>query len=252
MTSTRRPEAAPVVRAAPRLAARAEAERRARRSRRLRWLGRSLLVVAPLLVLGWVLLLSGWLAVDRVVVVGQSRLEVAQVQEAVAVAPGTPLARVDTRAVADRVAQLAPVGEVQVLRSWPGTLRVELTERVPAAGVVGAGGVQLVDASGVVFATEPALPRGLVRLQVDEPGPEDPATRAALQVHADLPEGLRNRVRTVSAESPASVVLVLADDRRVVWGSPGDTETKAAATEALLRMEGTVFDVSAPGVVVRS
>lgn len=241
-----------MVRAAPRLAARAEAERRARRSRRLRWLGRSLLVVAPLLLLGWVLLLSGWLAVDRVVVVGQSRLEVAQVQEAVAVAPGTPLARVDTRAVADRVAQLAPVGEVQVLRSWPGTLRVELTERVPAAGVVGAGGVQLVDASGVVFATEPALPRGLVRLQVDEPGPEDPATRAALQVHADLPEGLRNRVRTVSAESPASVVLVLADDRRVVWGSPGDTETKAAATEALLRMEGTVFDVSAPGVVVRS
>jgi len=204
------------------------------------------------LALAWVLLVSGWLAVDRVVVVGQSRLAVAQVQEAVAVPPGTPLARVDTRAVADRVARLAPVGEVQVLRSWPGTLRVELTERVPVAGVVGDGGVQLVDAEGVIFATEPALPRGLVRLQVKDPGPQDPATRAALQVHRDLPTSLRDRVRTVQAETPASVMLLLADDRRVVWGSPGDTETKAAATEALLRMEGTTFDVSAPGVVVRS
>lgn len=209
-------------------------------------------VVAPVLALAWVLLVSGWLGVDRVVVVGQSRLAVAQVQDAVAVPPGTPLARVDTRAVADRVARLAPVAEVQVLRSWPGTLRVELTERVPAAGVVGAGGVQLVDAEGVVFATEPALPRGLVRLQVEDPGPQDPATRAALEVHGALPTSLRDRVRTVQAESPASVVLLLADDRRVVWGSPGDTETKAAAIEALLRMEGTVFDVSAPGVVVRS
>jgi len=209
-------------------------------------------VVAPVLALAWVLLVSGWLGVDRVVVVGQSRLEVAQVQDAVAVPPGTPLARVDTRAVAGRVARLAPVAEVQVLRSWPGTLRVELTERVPAAGVVGAGGVQLVDAEGVVFATEPALPRGLVRLQVEDPGPQDPATRAALEVHGALPTSLRDRVRTVQAETPASVVLLLADDRRVVWGSPGDTETKAAAIEALLRMEGTVFDVSAPGVVVRS
>ena len=243
--------ATPVLPAAPRLAARAKAQRRARWRRARGWAGRGGVLAVVTAALAWVLLLSGWLAVDRVEVVGNSRLTTEQVRSAVGVEDGTPLARVDTSGVRDRVAALAPVATVEVLRSWPGTLRVELTERVPVAGVAGPGGVQLVDAEGVVIATEPAPAGGLVRLEVDTPAPDDPATRAALSVYVDLPGSLRTQVESVRAQSASSVSLLLAQERSVVWGAPGDTETKAAAVEVLLRMEGDVLDVSAPGVVVR-
>ena len=232
------------------LAARARAERSARRGRAGRRLLRGLVVLLPLAGLAWVLLVSSWLAVDRVQVVGAGRLTSEQVQAAAAIDPGTPLARVDTGAVERRVGRLAPVATVTVSRSWPGTLRVAVTERVAAAGVMTPDGVTLLDDRGVSFVTEKALPAGLVRLQVNRPGPTDPATLAALQVHRDLPLPLRERVRIMRAASASEVVLLLADGRQVIWGPPGGTAAKAAAALALLRMPGSVYDVSAEGVAV--
>ena len=248
----RRPRSrpSPVVPATPRLAQRARAERSARRRRRLRSAARALVLLLPVAAVAWVVLASSWLAVDEVDVSGTGRVTEADVRKAVAVAPGTPLARVDTGAVAERVAELTPVADVAVRRTWPGTLTVEVTERVPAAGVVGPRGVTLVDAGGVPFGAEPALPPGVVTLDVADPGPDDPATRAALDVHAMLPEELRGRVATVRASSPQAVTLVLADGREVVWGGAGGTATKAAAVLALLDRPGTVLDVSGEGVVV--
>ena len=246
---------------------RAEAGRSARRSRGVRRFARALLLLAPVLGLAWVLFGSSWLVVDRVEVVGAVRVSAAEVERAVAVGSGTPLARVDTSAAEQRVAALPPVLAVEVSRSWPGTLRVEVTERTAVAAVVGAAGsaggaagsagvsvadgVRLIDAGGVLFGAERALPAGLVALRVEAPGPQDPTTRAALQVHADLPVALRQRVRAITARSPSAVELVLADGKQVVWGAPGGTATKAAAALVLLRTDSTVVDVSAPGVVVR-
>lgn len=232
-----------------RLAAPAQAQRRARR-RLARRVGGCLLVLLPLAALAWVLLASTWLSVDRVEVLGTGRLTVAQVTAAAGVAPETPLARVDLDRVEAAVGRLAPVAAVEAHRSWPGSVRVEVTERTAVAGVAGPDGVMLVDGKGVAFATEPTLPTGVVRLEVDDARSTDPATRAALEVFLALPPELQSEVRTVRADSAASVQLVLPDGRKVVWGAPGDTATKAAATSALLTMPGTVFDVSAPGVVV--
>lgn len=252
MTAPSRPRSGsiPVVPAGPRLAARARAERSVRRRRRVRRAGQVLLVLLPLAALAWVVLASTWLAVDRVTVTGTGRLSSAAVVQAADVATGTPLARVDTRQVEERIGELAPVADVAVRRSWPGTLTVEVTERTPVAAVSTAGGVSLVDASGVVFGGEAAPPPGVVRLDVSDPGPDDPATRAALDVHTALPEALRAQVAEVQAPSPSGVRLVLIDGREVVWGRPGGTETKAAAVLALLSRPGTVFDVSGEGVVV--
>ena len=252
MTSTpvrRRP--APVVPAGPRRAVKARADRSARRSRRLRRLGQGLLLLVPLVAVGWVLLASSWLAVDRVVVTGLGRLSQEQVRAAVDVLPGTPLARVDTGDVAADVRELPPVASVEVERSWPGTLRVAVRERAVAAGVQRDGEIVLVDASGVGFATEPSLPPGVVRLEVEDAGPGDPTTRAALDVVGALPDELRRRVLAVSADDPASVVLRLDGEQRVVWGAPGATSTKATAALALLKTPGSVVDVSTPELVVR-
>lgn len=233
------------------LAGRGGPDRALRRSLRWRRVGRALLLVTVLLLVAWLLLVSSWLGVDRVQVVGQQRVTQAQVEQAAAVVDGSPLARVDTDAVERRVGRLAPVGDVEVTRSWPGTLRVAVTERTPVAGIVAATGVTLVDGTGVLFGTEPRLPDAVVRLQVTAPGPDDPATLAALAVLRELPPALRDRVRIVRAATSSSVELLVADGKRVVWGAPGGTATKAAAALVLLRTDSPVVDVSAPGLVVR-
>lgn len=253
MTAPSRPRrpAPGVVPAGPRLEARAHAERADRRrqwARRMLWVTA---VVVPLAALAWVLLLSPLLAVDRVQVVGTQRLTPEQVVEAAAVDEGTPLARVDTSSAADRVRELAPVAEVRVRRVWPATLRVDVTERTPVAGVPAREGVLLVDTEGVGFATEPALPPGLPQVEVAEPGADDPATQAALAVLLDLPPELAAQVAVVRATTPSDVSFSLADARTVSWGAPTDTAAKTAALQALLRMPGEFYDVSAPGVAVR-
>jgi cell division protein FtsQ len=240
----------PVLAATSRLQERARSRRAERRRRLLRRAGQGLLLLLPVLGFAWVVLGSSWLALDRVQVTGTGRLQPEQVVAAVRVPIGTPLARIDTAEVEDRLAALAPVAEVAVRRDWPGTLEVTVTERVPAAAVAVEGGVQLLDRTGVPFATEPQPPAGLVSLEVEEPGPSDPATRAALDVHAALPGPLRAQVTAVQAPSPQAVVLLLADGRSVVWGGPRGSATKGAAVLALLSRPGTVFDVSGEGVVV--
>ncbi len=242
---------APVVPAGPRRAAKARAERSVRRFRRLRRLGQGLLLLVPLAVAGWVLLASSWLAVDRVVLTGLGRLSETQVRAAVDVPRGTPLARVDTAEVAEAVRELPAVASVEVERSWPGTLRVAVRERVVAAGVERDGAVVLVDADGVGFAREPRLPPGLLRLEVADARPGDPTTRAALTVSEALPDELRRRVVAVAADEPDRIVLRLDGEQQVVWGAPGETATKAAAALALLRTPGDVIDVSTPALVTR-
>ena len=252
MSSTgprRRP--ATVLPATPRLAARAQAQRGARKRQLLGRVGQALAVVGAVLAVAWVLLGSTWLGVDRVEVTGAERVTPEQVRAAAGIEPGTPLARIDLDEVEAAVAQLAPVGSVVARRSWPGTVRLELQERTAVAGVVGPEGVLLVDREGVAFAAEPALPEGLVRLEVPSVGPEDATTTAALEVWAGIPAPLRGQVVSVRAASPSSVELLLPDGRSVVWGSPGDTASKAAAASVLLTMPGRVVDVSAPGVAVR-
>jgi cell division protein FtsQ len=236
---------------APELAERARSKRSGRRRRRLRRTGIALLWLLPLAVLGWVLLASPWLAVQSVQVSGTSRLSAEQVVQAAAVQPGTPLARISGGDVADRVRALAPVADVEVSRGWPRTLRLEVSERVAVAAVPRRDAVQLVDADGVVFATEPTAPPGVPTLELSRPAHDDPATRAALAVRAELPDALAAQVGVVRATTPDDVELVLTDGRTVVWGAPGRADTKAPALAALLTMPGTVFDVSAPGVVVR-
>lgn len=240
-----------VVPAGARLAARARAERADRRRVVLRRTAYALGALVPVVLLGWIVLASPLLAVRSIAVTGTSRLTTAQVLAAADVARGTPLALVDAGAVVRRVEALRPVADVQVSRGWPGTLRLRVVERRPAAAVRTADGYLLVDADAVAFATAAALPPGVVRLQVTHLGEHDPTSRAALAVLAELPQPLRGSVRIVRAASPSGVTLVLADGRQVLWGGTGDAALKASAAAVLLRMPGRVFDVSRPGVVTR-
>jgi cell division protein FtsQ len=201
----------------------------------------------PFAAAAWVLLGSQLLAVQKVSITGTGRVSVAQVRSLVDVAPGTPLARVDTGAVAARLRTLAPVASVSVSRRWPHELRISIVERVVVAAKREGTGFVLLDGGGVRVATATAVPRGVVVLVSSSPA----ATTAALEVLRSLPAALRARLGSLQAPSAEQVTLLLADHRQVLWGGATDNAVKAAAVAVLLRMPGTVFDVSAKGVATR-
>jgi cell division protein FtsQ len=170
-----------------------------------------------------------------------------RVADAAAVVPGGPLAAVDTRAVAERVAALPAVASARVDRDWPHTVSVQVVQRVPVASLRTTTGPALVDATGAVF-PGPAVP-GLPELSVAAAGPGDPSTAAALATLAALPDPVRAQVLAVAAVvDPAGgrVTLALTEDREVRWGAAERAPDKARTLVALLTQPGRIYDVTSP------
>src|SRR5690349_811112 len=132
-----------------------------------------LLLVVLLVAGGWLLYGSPWLRVRRVEVTGVRVLTGEEVREAAPVRPGVPLVSVDTGAVEARLrARLPRIASVAVVRTWPGTLTLEVTERTPKAILKVGGNFIEVDAQGVRYATDGAAPPGvpLVKLTASTTG----------------------------------------------------------------------------------
>jgi cell division protein FtsQ len=147
--------------------------------------------------------------------------------------------------VAERVATIRRVATARVQREYPSTLRITIVERVPVVVKDYPDGPHLFDRDGVDFATGPPPPN-MPYLEADNPGPSDPATKAALEVMTALPPDVAGQVARVSAPSVAAVTLTLADGREVVWGTTERTDEKAQKLAALLTQPGHTYDLSSP------
>jgi cell division protein FtsQ len=218
---------------------------RARRFSRLRAAMVVLILVFVVVVVSWALLISSLFGVQSVKVAGTDRLSREQVVEAAAIRVGTPLARLDTDAVAGRLRVLPQVSSVSVVRQWPRGVGIVVHERVPAAVRPSGSSYVLLDRAGVPFATVGHRPR---RLPVVLAPVEARATalRAALDVLDAVPVRVGRQVRSVRAATPEEVTLVLSRERTVIWGSPERAARKAAVLTALMTRRAAVYDVSAP------
>jgi cell division protein FtsQ len=207
---------------------------------------------------GWLVWASPVFAVAQVEVRGAVLLTEAEVREQAAVAELTPLLRVPTGEVAERVTALPAVAAVEVRREWPATIVIDVLERVPVAVVPDGSGFQLIDGSGVMFfpvASPSAVPAsgssaGLPVLAVAAAGPDDPATRAGLTVLAALTPELRAELHTLTVAGPARIRLETRSGRAIVWGDESASDEKARVATALLGRDAEVIDVSVPEVVV--
>lgn len=195
--------------------------------------------------LGLVLYFTPIMSARTVAVTGLAAIPQDEVLATAAIAPGTPLLQIDTDAVAERVATIRRVATARVQRDYPSTLRITVVERVPVVVKDYPDGPHLFDRDGVDFATGPA-PLSLPYLDVDNPGPSDPPTMAALEVMLALPPDVAGQVGRVAAPSVASITLTLTDGRVVVWGTNDRTEEKALKLAALLTQPGHTYDVSSP------
>jgi cell division protein FtsQ len=226
-----------------------------RRAGSRRWATRlavAVVAVTAVVVTGFFLANSSLFALRYVTVEGTSRLTPHEVLSAAGVREGTSLVSLNPGAVAQRVERLTPVAVAHVSRNWPHGLVIHVVERRAAGVVVSGGTVELLDATGVAFASAQSPPHGLVTVDVPGPvpGPGEAAARTAMRVLAELPGRVRAQVTSVTARSIDAVSVHLDDGRTVIWGSAADGSTKAAVLRTLMRRHAQVYDVSTPTVAV--
>jgi cell division protein FtsQ len=180
-----------------------------------------------------------------IIVTGTGGVTNEEVLDAAQVRVGTPLLQINTNQVAERVAAIRRVGSARVQRQYPSALRITIVERVALVVKDFPDGPHLFDRDGVDFATA-TPPPGLPYIDVENPGPTDPTTKAALQVLTTLRPEVAGQVGKIAAPSLSSITLTLSDGRVVIWGSTDRAEEKAEKLAALLTQPGRTYDVSSP------
>jgi cell division protein FtsQ len=195
--------------------------------------------------LGLVLYFTPAMSAREIIVTGTGTVTREEVLDAARVRPGTPLLQINTNQVAERVAAIRRVASARVQRQYPSALRITIVERVPLVVKDFPDGPHLFDRDGVDFATAPPPP-ALPYIDVADPGPSDPATKAALQVLIALRPEVSGQVARIAAPSVASITLTLGDGRVVIWGTTDRTDEKAEKLAALLTQPGRTYDVSSP------
>ena len=205
----------------------------------------SMLLIVVTTALGCILYFTPVMSARSIIVTGIGAVTRDEVLDAAQVKLGTPLLQINTNGVADRVAAIRRVASARAQRQYPSALRVTVVERVAVVVKDFPDGPHLFDRDGVDFATAPPPP-ALPYIDVDNPGPTDPATKAALAVLLALRPEIAAQVARIAAPSVASITLTLADGRKVIWGTNERTEEKAEKLAALLTQPGHIYDVSSP------
>jgi len=210
-------------------------------------------MVVVLAVLFAVAVFSPLLALREITIEGTSRIDKADVLEAVDGQLGTPLALVDLGRLEREL------GTFPVIRSFvtetvpPNTLIIHIVEREPVGVIANGDSFDLVDPAGVVIQTVDERPEVLPLISVSSEA--DAAFESIVEVLLVLPDDLLARVNTITATTKDDVMFRLRGDRqRVVWGSVDDSAEKARVLDILLgkknASEVREYDVTAPEAVV--
>jgi cell division protein FtsQ len=161
-----------------------------------------------------------------------------QVLAAAGVRPGQPYLGLDLEAIRDRVAALPRVAAARVVRDYPASLRIVVSERAPVASVRRAGAYWVVAADGTVLEAASRRPAGLPHVGgVPLPDGVHPGSRLApgnplanaLAALGGMRPDLRRQVAAVQARSLDGLEFRLRDGARVLYGLAADQPAKDAA-----------------------
>ena len=185
----------------PRIRQRRIEVRRDQGRRRLRVLV-GLVVLVVLSTAGWAATRSPLLDVDAVEVEGATRTPPAAIREAAGLDRGRPMVEVNGAAAVRAIEALPWVAEAWVLRRWPGTVSITVTERTPLAATVDSEARWwLLDRFGRVLEEGGARPPDLPVVEgmeaVPPPGQVVAGAEPALRVSSSLSPSLRARVDAV-------------------------------------------------------
>lgn len=239
----------------PRMKARRIAVIRAQGRRRLRVLA-VVSGIALLAAAAWGISRTPLLDVDRITVTGTDPAERAEILENSTVSIGLPMLFLDVDEARRSVASLPWVRSAQVWKDWPGTVRITVEPRVPAAVVPASEGrTALIDAYGYVIGWGPGstpVPHVSVPFS-GQLGDIHTAADGPLAVVAAMPEDLRAWVSTVSLDADhGEIGLALVGGATVVLGEPVLVDDKISALRAVLATADleciTTIDVTMPDI----
>jgi len=190
---------------------------------------------------------TGWtsvMGVNSIEVRGATVTSADQLVQTAGILEGTPMMRVDVRAATARLADLPQLASVDVVREWPRTVVLSVTEREAVAAKKADGGWDLVDANGIAFVVSAKRPKDLPAIQ---PSSDELTNTAMTNALAGMSPEIRSKVAKVSADSPVSITLLLRKSGAVVqWGSPDGSQEKSDVLAVLLSTDAGWYDVSNP------
>lgn len=194
----------------------------------------------------WLVAFSSVFGVRSVIVRGTQLLSAHQVEDAARISHGTPLLRLNEAAVTRRIEQLPEVGSAEVTTSFPSTVTITITERVPVGYLKQGNGFVLVDHTGEQYRTTGTRPAKLPLFVVPSGADARSSGGALAIVAAALPARIRAKTASIQALNPQAITLVLKDGRVVQWGSADRSTEKARVLVALLPHAAAQLDVSNP------
>ena len=219
------------------------------RHRRLVWftaLGVFLALVITVVALG----LSPALSLRTITVLGTSTVNATDVEKALSSQMGRPLMTLDSTEISRQLAAFPRIRSYTLEIVPPHTLVVRVVEREPLGVIRQGNAYVIVDAAKVALASSQNRPAQYPLMSVS--GDSSAGFSAVVSVLEALPDSLRARVDTISAQTADNVSFTLRDSgTTVLWGNSEQSELKAADLEALLtHVPGkSVYDVSSPLVV---
>jgi cell division protein FtsQ len=221
----------------PRISRRRVAVARSKR----RKVAASAATVAAVAAIAWAALASPLLAVDEVRLVGGKHTSAVDIAAAAGLDPGDNLLLISTDRIEDAAETLPWVRRAEVHRVLPGTVRVRITERVPAF-VLSLGATRwTLDVYGHILTTGVAR-KGLPVLGGVDTGDVEvggrlavPELLDALSAFRSLPAGVRSEVSAVIAPTSERISFSLADGMLIRFGAAESLDAKHEVLTALLR-----------------
>ena len=166
-----------------------------------------------------------------------------------------PLIDINPAADARAIERLPWIDTARVAVSFPSSVAVTVTERVPVAFVPSKGGGALVDASGRVLADVGAKPAGLVTVESDgappRPGEKfSHADRGLFTVAAEVPTTLLGRIADIASTRREGIVVDMTHEPLAIFGSSANTPRSSSALATVLSgvslAGSTAIDLRAP------
>lgn len=177
------------------------------------------------------------MSVRDIQVVGTNRVPAQEITASLQSLEGTPLALVTDADVHEALKDFALLQSFETETIPPSTMIVTIREREPVLAVERGDELLLTDPAGVVIetvATEEA-PEGLpLGIRLGEDLTSD-RFRAAATVTRQLPNEVRETVRSVTAASPNAVEIVLDNGTEVMWGDTSEISRKVLVLESMLQ-----------------
>ena len=208
------------------------------RARKRRWLI-AVVSVAALALFVTIGVFSPAMTVQKIEVIGASRLDSAAVVDSVGFEIGQPLVSVDAQKIHDALTQFPLIQKYSIETQPPNTLVIRVIERQPVINIKRGKQFDLVDSAGVVIQTAEARIAGFALadgLVVDVNSPAFEATSSAL---ANMQPELAAQVDIASATTDQDVTFKLVNGITIIWGSADESAKKSIlATKMMAALAG--------------